>query len=101
MPHAPQTGHWYEYQVHVLPGSQLKFYWNGELVFDEVDGQYTFSQGPVGMRLDHLDTITALVVEHSEEWVSGRRYLNMEELMTEGEAPGVRREEETAALMRG
>jgi hypothetical protein len=57
LPHAPQTGQWYEYQLRVLPGSQLKFYWNGELIFDEVDSEYTFSQGPVGMRMDHFDTI--------------------------------------------
>jgi transposase-like protein len=27
-----------------------------------------------------LRLVTALVVEHSEEWLTGRRYLNMEEL---------------------
>jgi putative transposase len=48
-----------------------------------------------------LRLVTALAIEHSEEWVSGRRYLNMEELMAEREAPEVRREEETVALMRG
>lgn len=47
-----------------------------------------------------LRLVTALVVEQSEEWVSGRRYLNMEELMAEGEASGVKREEEMVALMR-
>jgi putative transposase len=42
-----------------------------------------------------LRLVTALVVEQSEEWVSGRRYLNMEELLpAEGvKAPGVKREE--------
>lgn len=48
-----------------------------------------------------LRLVTALVVEQSEEWVSGRRYLNMEELMAEREAPGVKREEGKVALMRG
>jgi len=46
-----------------------------------------------------LRLVTALVVEQSEEWVSGRRYLNMEELMAEREAPGVKREEGTVALI--
>ncbi|MGH3144841.1 MAG: IS256 family transposase, partial [Rubrobacter sp.] len=40
-----------------------------------------------------LRLVTALVVEQSEEWVSGRRYLNMEELMAEREAPRVKREQ--------
>jgi hypothetical protein len=57
LPHAPQTGQWYDYQLRVSPGSRLNFYWNGELIFDEVDSDHTFSQGPVGMRLDHFDTI--------------------------------------------
>jgi putative transposase len=48
-----------------------------------------------------LRLVTALVVEQSEEWVSGRRYLNMEELMGERQAPGVNREEGKVALMRG
>jgi transposase-like protein len=48
-----------------------------------------------------LRLVSALVVEQSEEWGSGRRYLNMEELMAEREAPGVKREEGTVALMRG
>jgi transposase-like protein len=48
-----------------------------------------------------LRLVTALVVEQSEEWVTGRRYLNMEELLlTEREAPGVKREEGKVALMR-
>ena len=46
-----------------------------------------------------LRLVSALVVEQSEEWVSGRRYLNMEELMAEREAPGVKREEGTVALI--
>jgi hypothetical protein len=59
LPSAPQPGHWYEYRVDVLPGSRLKFYWNGELIFDETDKEGTYSQGPVGMRLDYFDTILA------------------------------------------
>jgi hypothetical protein len=59
LPHPPRTGQWYDYQVRVLPGSRLKFYWNGELIFDGVDSEYTYSQGPVGMRLDYFDTILA------------------------------------------
>jgi putative transposase len=49
-----------------------------------------------------LRLVTALVVEQSEEWVSGRRYLNMEELLpAEGvKAPGVKREEGKVTLMR-
>lgn len=44
--------------------------------------------------------MTALTVEQSEEWVSGRRYLNKEELLqAEREEPGVKREEREAALM--
>jgi len=46
-----------------------------------------------------LRLVSALVVEQSEEWGSGRRYLNMEELMAEREAPGVKREEGTVALI--
>jgi hypothetical protein len=57
LPQPPRTGQWYDYQVRVLPGSRLKFYWNGELIFDEIDNEHTFSQGPVGMRLDYFDTI--------------------------------------------
>jgi hypothetical protein len=41
----------------VLPGSRLKFYWDGTLIFDATDLERTFSAGPVGMRLDYLDTI--------------------------------------------
>jgi putative transposase len=47
-----------------------------------------------------LRLVTALVVEQTEEWVSGRRYLNMEELTAKREAPGVKQEEEKVALMR-
>lgn len=57
LPHSPQPGRWYNYEVDVLPGSRLKFYWNGELIFDHTDPERTFSQGPVGMRLDYFDTI--------------------------------------------
>jgi hypothetical protein len=55
----PRTGQWCDYQVRVLSGSRFKFYWNGELIFDEVDSEYTYSQGPLGMRLDYFDTILA------------------------------------------
>ncbi|CAN5855442.1 IS256 family transposase [soil metagenome] len=49
-----------------------------------------------------LRLVTAMAVEQSEEWVSGRRYLNMEELaQAERDAPGVEREEGKVALMRG
>jgi putative transposase len=46
--------------------------------------------------------VTAIAVEQSEEWVSGRRYLNMEEelMLAEREAPDVKREEGKVALMR-
>jgi hypothetical protein len=59
LPHPPQRGRWYDYEVAVLPGSRLKFYWNGELIFDDTDPKHTFRQGPVGMRLDGFDTILA------------------------------------------
>jgi transposase-like protein len=45
-----------------------------------------------------LRLITALRVEQSEEWVSGKRYLNMEELLGKREAPGVKREEREVIL---
>ena len=50
-----------------------------------------------------LRLVTAMVLEQSEEWVSGRRYLNMEELglLAERDAPCVEREEGKVALMRG
>ena len=57
LPHPPLRRQWYDYRVDVLPGSRLKFYWNGELIFDHVDPARTFSKGPVGMRLDYFDTI--------------------------------------------
>jgi transposase-like protein len=48
-----------------------------------------------------LRLVTAIAVEQSEEWVSGRRYLNMEELLlAEREAPSVKREEGKVDLMR-
>jgi hypothetical protein len=48
-----------------------------------------------------LRLVRALVVEQSEEWVTGRRHLNMEELgLVELEAPGVKREEGKVALMK-
>ncbi len=44
--------------------------------------------------------VSAIAAEQSEEWVSGRRYLNMEELpLAEREAPAVKREEGKIALM--
>jgi hypothetical protein len=55
LPVAPQLGRWYEYQVRVLPGSRIQFYWDGGLVFDATDPQRTYSRGPVGMRLDYFD----------------------------------------------
>ena len=57
LPARPEVGRWYNYQIHVLPGSRLKFYWNGVLIFDAADPARTFSRGPVGMRLDYFDTI--------------------------------------------
>jgi hypothetical protein len=57
LPSPPQPGQWYDYRVDVLPGSRLKLYWNGALVFDATDPERTFSGGPVGMRLDYFDTI--------------------------------------------
>lgn len=57
LPSPPERDRWYDYQVDVLPGSRLKFYWDRELIFDHVDPERTFSQGPVGMRLDYFDTI--------------------------------------------
>jgi putative transposase len=44
-----------------------------------------------------LRLVTALAVEQSEEWVSGRRYLNMEELVEWGAK--VKREQREVALM--
>lgn len=41
-----------------------------------------------------LRLITALAVEQTEEWLTGKRYLNMEELVGKREAQGVKREEE-------
>jgi putative transposase len=46
-----------------------------------------------------LRLITALVVEQSEEWVSGRRYLNMEELLLSERRCSEERESEEVALM--
>jgi hypothetical protein len=53
----PKEGEWHDYRVDVLPGSRLKFYWDGALIFDATDPHHTFSGGPVGMRLDYFDTI--------------------------------------------
>ncbi len=48
-----------------------------------------------------LRLVSAMAAEQSEEWVSGRCYLNMEELvLAEREAPVVKREEGKVALMR-
>ena len=57
LPQTPQLQQWYEYEVRVLPDSRLKFYWNGKLIFDHRDPARSFSQGPVGMRLDYFDTV--------------------------------------------
>jgi hypothetical protein len=59
LPVPPQQERWYDYQVDVLPGSRIKFYWNRKLIFDHTDPERTFSQGPVGMRLDYFDTVLA------------------------------------------
>jgi hypothetical protein len=53
----PKEKVWHDYRVDVLPGSRLKFYWDGKLIFDATDEDHTFSGGPVGMRLDYFDTI--------------------------------------------
>jgi transposase-like protein len=45
-----------------------------------------------------LRLVTALAVEQSEEWISGKRYLTMEELLGEREAPRVKREEREVTL---
>jgi hypothetical protein len=59
LPLPPKRERWYDYQVDVLPDSRIKFYWNRELIFDHTDPERTFSQGPVGMRLDYFDTVLA------------------------------------------
>jgi hypothetical protein len=59
LPAPPQPGRWHEYRVDVLPGSRLRFYWDGALVFSAVDPARTFSRGPVGMRLDYFDAVLA------------------------------------------
>ena len=43
----------------MLPGSRIRFRWDGALVFDHTDPDRTFGAGPVGMRLDYFDTILA------------------------------------------
>jgi transposase-like protein len=45
-----------------------------------------------------LRLVTALAVEQSEEWISGKRYLNIEELLGEREAQGVKQEEREVTL---
>jgi transposase-like protein len=46
-----------------------------------------------------LRLITALAVEQSEEWLTGKRYLKMEELLGEREeVPEVKREEREVTL---
>jgi hypothetical protein len=57
LPQPPQLQRWYDYEVRVLPESRLKFYWNRKLIFDHIDPERSFSQGPVGMRLDYFDTV--------------------------------------------
>jgi hypothetical protein len=56
-PDGPLQEEWHDYRVDVLPGSRLKFYWDGALIFDATDPEHSFSGGPVGMRLDYFDTI--------------------------------------------
>jgi len=53
----PQTGVWHDFRIDVLPGSHLRFYWDNQLVFDQTDPAGTYSQGPVGMRMDYFDAI--------------------------------------------
>jgi hypothetical protein len=48
---------WNDNRVDVLPGRRHKRSWNGVLIFNAIDPEYTFSEGPVGMRLDYFDTI--------------------------------------------
>ncbi len=55
LPRAPRPGRWYAYEVRVLPGSRVRFSWDGALVFDLADPDRTFTAGPVGMRLDYFD----------------------------------------------
>jgi hypothetical protein len=57
LPYRLELRRWYDYRVDVLPGSRLKFYWDGALIFDATDPEHTFNAGPVGMRLDYFDTI--------------------------------------------
>jgi hypothetical protein len=59
LPRVPRLGQWYAYEVRVLPESRIKFYWDGELVFDHTDPDRTFGVGPVGMRLDYFDATLA------------------------------------------
>jgi hypothetical protein len=56
LPSCLNLGLWYDYRVDVLPANRLKLYWNGTLIFDATDPEHTFSEGPVGMRLDYFDT---------------------------------------------
>lgn len=59
-PFANPTLHtWHEYRIDVLPGSRIRFHWNGALILDAVDPARAFNGGSVGMRLDHFDTILA------------------------------------------
>ena len=57
-PH-PSPRRWHEYRIDVLPGSRLRFHWNGALILDAVDPAHTFGGGPVGMRLDYFDAVLA------------------------------------------
>ena len=59
LPASPLQGRWYDYRVDVLPGSHLRFYWDGALIFEFTDPERRFSGGPVGMRLDYFDTVLA------------------------------------------
>jgi hypothetical protein len=53
----PALNRWHDYRIDVLPGSRVRFYWNGALVLDATDPARAFTGGPVGMRLDYFDTV--------------------------------------------
>ncbi|GGZ03207.1 hypothetical protein [Streptomyces poonensis] len=54
----PALNTWHTYRIDVLPGSRVRFHWNGTRIFDTTDPAHAFSGGgPVGMRLDYFDTV--------------------------------------------
>jgi hypothetical protein len=54
----PALSTWHNYRIDVLPGSRIRFHWNGSLILDAVDPTASFSGGgPVGMRLDYFDAV--------------------------------------------